>query len=226
MIEKPDAQYFEVSVNGQTIDRFGDSSGKSNLWNSIFLLRVSGDLIHENNEMVITMYSDYMTGVAGRIMMFSQNEFNLIDVMTRMSEDMVKSAFVIAMFAGIILLMMIIAWRDQLFNIKAYIFFLISIVALGIALLDHRELDHLLFSYFTFKKIIILSYHIAITFVGLGIAYLLNAKHKWNIGMISLSIMAVQSFLSPTLIAYRNWKCFLILNTHLNKALLHFYLRS
>lgn len=203
MIEKPDAQFMEVELNGELIGTYGELSGRANLWNNTFYIQFSENILQEENVLVITMYSEYMTGLAGRLMVLNHNDYRTLSIITSVSNSMIEGAIIIAVFASIILLMVTFAWKDQLYNIKTFVFFLISILALGFSLLDHQELPYLLTSYLTFKKAVVLSYHVAITFAGFGIASMLNLKYRYNIGLIGLSIMLVQSLLINDMIYYR-----------------------
>jgi two-component system chemotaxis sensor kinase CheA len=203
MIEKPDAQYLEVTLNDRVIDSFGDLSGRANLWNGIYFVKIDNEAIMKNNKLIITLYSDYMTGVAGRIFLVPKSDFRTLEIFASFTNSLVNSAIVISAFACVILLMIIMAWRNQLYNLKAYTFFMLAILFLGISLMDFSKHSYLWISYINFKKMIVLSYHFAITLVGLGIAYMVNAKYKGNIGMIGLGIMLLQSILINDMIAFR-----------------------
>lgn len=203
MMEKPDAQYLEVTLNDRITDSFGDLSGRANLWNGIYFVKIDNEAIRENNKLIITMYSDYMTGVAGRIFLVPKSDFRTLEIFASFTNSLVNSAVVISAFACVILLMIIMAWRNQLYNLKAYIFFMLAILFLGISLMDFSKHSYLWISYLSFKKIIVLSYHFAITLVGFGIAYMVNAKYKWNIGIIGLAIMVIQAMRIDDMITFR-----------------------
>lgn len=203
MIEKPDAQYMEVELNGELIGTFGETSGRANLWNNTFYIQFSENILTAENDIVITLYSEYMTGIAGRLLVLNHNDYRTLSIITSFSNSLLEGALVISMFVSIVLLMVVIAWKDQLYNIRIFMFFLISILALGFSLLDYQELPYLLTSYLTFKKLVILSYHVAITFAGLGIASMLNLNYRYNIGSVGLGIMLIQSFIITDMITLR-----------------------
>ena len=203
MIEKPDAQFMEVKLNGQLLATYGEETGRANLWNGTFFIRFNEEMIQENNQLILTLKSDYMAGVAGQIMVLPYKDYRILEMINEFTQSLIGSSIVIAIFAGVILLMMIIAWKDQLYYIQAYVFFLVSILALSISLLDFLEISYLPIPYLHFKKLIITSYHVAISFAGLGIAYLLNAKYKWNIGIVGLVIILSQVLFTNDMITFR-----------------------
>lgn len=204
MIEKPDAQYIEIQLNNETIGDFGDQEGQANIWNGIYFIRFNENLLMADNELTIMMYSDYMTGVSGSIRLLAYDEYREIESITTYSYDLIKSATVIAFVIAILIALIVIAWYKELYNIRVYIYFLISIVFLGISLFDFRIYQTIPFDYLIYKKFIIISYHMSITFATLAISYMLNAKYKFNIGMVSLFLILYYAFTTDTMVAWRD----------------------
>lgn len=204
MLEKPDAQYFQVDLNGMTLDAYGDRYGKANLWNGIFYIKIDTDYIQEQNSLDITFFSEYMTGVTGRILIMSEHDYKTLVLITSHNERILDSAIVIALFASIILLIMLIAWKDQLYNRMTYVYFLLSILALAVSLLDSQKIIYMLTPYLLFKKIIIVSFHVAATFAALAINALLNVKRKWSLGMLGLALILMAALATADMIAFRS----------------------
>lgn len=204
MLEKPDAQYFEVNLNGITLDTYGEKSGKANLWNGIFFIKINTGYIQAKNSLVITLFSEYMTGVTGRVLIIPEHDYRTLVFITTHNERILDSAIVIALFASIVLLIMIIAWKDQLYNRITYVYFLLSILALGVSLLDSQKIIYMLPPYLLFKKIIVISFHIAVTFAALAINALMNVKRKWSLGMVGLALIVMASFVTADMIAFRS----------------------
>jgi two-component system chemotaxis sensor kinase CheA len=203
MIEKPDVQYFEVEVNGRLLDTYGDKGGRANLWNSVFFTKINTDYLQESNDLILTLFSEYMTGVTGHIYLLSEYDYQALNFISAFSERVLDGAVIISFFASIVLVIMLFAWKDQLYNRMTYFYFLISILSLGIALLDSQKIQYIFTSYLTFKKIIIISYHLAVTFGGLAINALLNAKFKWSVGGVGLALALGSAMLSSDMIAFR-----------------------
>jgi len=79
MIEKPDAQYFEVAINGINIGREGDELGSANIWNGTYFLQFNETILKENNTLSYKSFSDYMTGVTGDIKILPYDDHRRID---------------------------------------------------------------------------------------------------------------------------------------------------
>lgn len=204
MIEKPDAQYFEVQLNDINIGSFGDEHGMSNIWNGTFYVMFNENILKDENKLTISMNSDYMTGVAGQILFLGYDEYSMISSVTNYNSNLIRTASNIAFVIAAIIGLMIIAWYKSLYNIKVYLYFFISILFIGISIYDYKVSQSIALDYLIFKKIIVLSYHISVTCAALAIAHLLNAKYKFNVGMISLVLIAVQIVRVDNMIHWRD----------------------
>jgi signal transduction histidine kinase len=191
IVEQPDCQYISVSINGHYIGDYGRLDGRSNLWNSQLSFRFPERYIEEQNSLEITMYSDYMTGIAGEVWITESDDYQVIRDMYKIYETIANVALMSLVFVAIVMLMIIIAWKKRLYNLKGYLFFLGSIILLAILMLDFQLIKDIPVSYFTYKKIILLAEHLTVTCVGLGVAFFFNAKRKLNLGVLSSSIILV-----------------------------------
>jgi len=205
MIEKPDVQYFTVQINDQTIGSYGEESGHSNIWNGTYFFTFNENIIEENNEITILMYSDYMTGVAGNIKLFDYEHYRQVESIINLNQMLIDAAIVIAFIVAAIICLIVIAWYKTLYNIRVYVYFLISIILIGISLIDFRVSQFISMDYLMFKKMIIISYHGAVTFMTLGVATLVNAKIKFNIGMLSFSVVVILSYMTKNMITWRDY---------------------
>lgn len=204
MIEKPDAQYMAIEFNGITIGRFGDENGQSNIWNGTFYVMLNEVQLREENELSITMTSDYMTGVSGKMKLMLYDEYKMMSSYSRYSEQLIHTASDIAFVIAVIIGLMMIAWYKTLYNIKVYLYFCLSILFIGITMFDYRVTHHIPIDYLIYKKGIVLSYHLSVTFAALAIAYLLNAKYKINIGMLGVTLIVIQMMRTTHMIAWRD----------------------
>ncbi|MCH4888119.1 hypothetical protein EZV73_11080 [Acidaminobacter sp. JC074] len=218
MIEKPDAQYVEVQLNDRTIGTFGSFNGRANIWNGTIFAIFNEDLLHESNELTIMMKSDYMTGVSGDIVFMTDVEYNELSSLVSSGMSLIEMASNIAFIVAVIIFLMIIAWKDELYNKRVYIYFMISIIALGISLYDYRLTSLLPFDYLIFKKITVVSYHVSITFAALAISHMLNAKIKFNLGMVGLALILYKVFTTTNMVAWRD--SYQVLNLFLIAAIL------
>lgn len=203
LIEKPDCQYLEVQLNNQIIGKYGQSSGKANLWNGYYVMEFSEMAIMEKNNLCITMDSDYMTGVAGDIVFLNEEEYEALKYFFSFDEAIVLAASIIAFFAALILLLFIISLRKKIYNMIAYGYFVFAILALGISMFDYQIINYMSMEYLTFKKIILLSYHLSVTSIVLAVSYLLNTKVKFNMGMIGTAVMFIAAFTVPDALTFR-----------------------
>ncbi|MBI9012420.1 MAG: hypothetical protein JEZ08_09360 [Clostridiales bacterium] len=224
MIEKPDANYFEVQLNNQNIGRFGEFDGNSNIWNGTFFIRFNENIIEDENVLTILEKSSYMTGVAGDIRFLNDDDYHRMQQKIEYGFDLIKSAIIIAFLVAIIIGIVVMAWYKELYNIRVYLYFFISIVAIGISLFDFSVTQSLPMDYLLFKKIIIVSYHVTTTFATLAVASLFNSKHKINIGMIGLILVLIKAFSTTNMIEWRN--AYTILNLFLVASIVQllFYL--
>jgi HPt (histidine-containing phosphotransfer) domain-containing protein len=203
VLEKPDAQYVEVMLNNHLLGSLGAKNGRANLWNGVFYIKFTENLIKEDNTLIITMYSEYMAGITGRIFIVPEEDYRTLSMISRFSERFIDASIIVAIFASLIILMMLIAWKDQLYNKMAYVFFLSSIIFLAIGLIDFQKSMYMILPYLTFKKLMLFSYHIAITFTGLGVALLLNARYKWSFGMVGLAGIIFAIMRTSDMISFR-----------------------
>lgn len=218
MIEKPDANYFEAQLNNQNIGCIGELEGNSNIWNGTFFIRFNESIIEEDNVLTILEKSSYMTGIAGDIRFLNYDDYHRMQEKIEYSFDLIKSAIIIAFLVAIIIGIVVMAWYKELYNIRVYLYFCISIVAIGISLFDFTVMQSLPIDYLLFKKIIIISYHVTVTFATLSVASLLNAKHKMNIGMIGLTLVLLKAFTTTNMIAWR--QAYTMLNLFLVASIL------
>jgi len=202
-IEKPDCQYFEVQLNNEMIGKRGQLLGNANLWNGYFVLEFNEAILHDQNTLSITLKSDYMTGVAGNIMIVSEDDYASIKYFMSINETIIMASSVIAFFAALILILFIISLRKKIYNILAYSYFVASIVTMGISMLDYQIIEHMPVDYLVYKKLVLLSYHLSITFVILAISYLVNTRIKFNLGMIGTVIIAISSLVVPDALVFR-----------------------
>jgi len=142
-IEKPDAQYFEVQLNNEMIGKRGQTSGNANLWNGYFVIEFNEAILHDQNKLSIILKSDYMTGVAGNIMIVSEEDYASIKYFMSINETIIMASSVIAFFAALILILFIISLRKKIYNILAYVYFVASIVTMGISMLDYQIIEHI-----------------------------------------------------------------------------------
>lgn len=203
MIEKPDTQYFEVRLNGQVLNSFGDEYGRSNLWNGTYFVKFNQVLIRENNRLEIEMYSDYMTGVGGKILILPHEEYKKISRWIDFSFYLIRASSVISFFTVFILLLMIVAWHQQLYNIRAYIYFLLSILLIGISAFDYQVFEYMSMDYLLYKKIIAVTLHAGLAMLILAITTLLNTKIKFNFAMINFLLIVYLSLTKDNMIAFR-----------------------
>lgn len=203
LIEKPDCQYLEVQLNNQIIGKYGQRSGKANLWNGYFVMEFSEMAIRDKNDLSVTMDSDYMTGVAGDILILSEAEYESLKYYFSFDQAIVLAASIIAFFAALILLLFIISLRKKIYNIIAYSYFVFAILTLGISMFDYQIINYMPMEYLTFKKVILLSYHLSITSIVLAVSYLFNTKVKFNMGMIGTGVMFLAAFIVPDMQSFR-----------------------
>jgi len=204
MIEKPDANYIEAKINDQNIGSFGEVEGNSNIWNGTFFIRFNENIIEDENTLSIQIKSSYMTGIAGDIRFLNYEDYHQIQQKIEYGFDFIKAAIIVAFLVAIIIGLVVMAWYKELYNIRVYLYFFLSIVAIGISLFDFSVTQSLPIDYLLFKKIIIISYHVTITFATLAVASLLNAKYKMNIGMIGLTLVLIKAFTTTNMIDWRN----------------------
>ncbi len=210
MIENPECQSLVVKVNNKVIGHKGDLDMESNLWNGVYFFEIDSSGIKDINSIEITLNSSYITGLSGELRILNYEEYKEIDKKTRLGTNITMIALVISFFTAFIIALIVIAWRKQLYNISEYVYFLITIIALGVSLFDYMVIDFLPFEYLLFKKIIIISYHVAITFYGLAVAKLLNSRVKISIGVLGLIGALYYSLTTSTSIEFREH--YLILN--------------
>jgi HPt (histidine-containing phosphotransfer) domain-containing protein len=203
LIEKPDANYFEVQLNNQIIGKRGQLSGNANLWNGFFALEFNEGYLNDQNKLSIIMKSGYMTGVAGNILILSEEDYMSLKYFMSIDEVIIMASSVIAFFAALILVLFIISLRKKIYNILTYNYFVISIVTMGISMLDYQIIEHMPLDYLVYKKIVILSYHLSITFVILAVSYLVNTRVKFNLGMIGTVIIAVSALFVTDALDFR-----------------------
>lgn len=113
IVEQPDCQYISVSINGHYIGDFGRLDGRSNLWNSQLSFRFPERYIEEQNSLEITMYSDYMTGIAGEVWIADSDDYQVIRDMYKIYETIANAALMSLVFVAIVMLMIIIAWKKD-----------------------------------------------------------------------------------------------------------------
>lgn len=203
LIEKPDTQYMEVRINGYSLGFEGQSNGQASLWNGNYFFRCSKSLLQEENTLSIFMFSDYMRGVAGDVKWMTSESYQKINGHYALSETISELAVYVAFIIAVILLLLIIAWHKELYNLNVYIYFCIALVALGISLYDSQILRRIPVDFLVYKKIVITAYHVAILFTTLGVSSLLNARFKFNFAMISLGLILIRVFTTSTAIAWR-----------------------
>ena len=204
MIEKPDAQYLEVKLNGMTIGNYGNPNGRANIWNGTVFAVFNESLLESENELTIMMQSDYMTGVSGKILVMTFEDYNELSSMSTRGMSLFERASNIAFVVAIIIFLMIVAWKKELYNTRVYVYFMISIVAAGIAMYEYRMTTYIPFDYLLFKKTMVVSYHISITFATLAIAYMLNARWKYNLGMIGLVLILYKAIMTTNMVEWRD----------------------
>ncbi len=218
MIEKPDVQYFEVRLNNQVLSSFGDEDGRSNLWNGTYFIKFNENLIRDNNKLEIEMYSDYMTGIGGKILILPHEDYKRISRWIDFSFYLIKASSVISFFTVFLLLLIIVAWHQQLYNIKAYTYFLASILLIGICAFDYQVFEYMSMDYLFYKKIIAITLHGGLATLILAIATLVNAKIKFNFGMINLALIIIISLTQDNMIDFR--AAYSLLNIFLIAALI------
>lgn len=205
MIEKPDCQYLEIQINNNVVETIGKINGKSNLWNGTFVGKFSEDQIKDFNNITIIMYSDYMTGVGGDIHLLTADQYSKIEHLLKLNDVIMNSSIVMGFFSSFMLLLVIFAWHKQLYNLPAYIAFFISVLALSVSLFDYNTLDYIFIDYLLYKKIIIVSQHLAATSAGIAIAMLINARFKLNIGILGLLLSIILAVVANDMIEFRGY---------------------
>lgn len=218
MIEKPDTQYFEVRLNGQVLNSFGDEYGRSNIWNGTYFIKFNQSLIRENNRLEIEMYSDYMTGIGGKILVLPHEDYKKISRWIDYSFYLIRASSVISFFTVFILLLIIGAWHKELYNIRSYMYFLGSILLIGISAFDYQVFQYMSMDYLLYKKIIAISLHAGLAILILAISTLLNSKYKFNFGMINLILIVFMALTKENMIDFRN--AYALLNVFLIAALI------
>lgn len=204
IIEKPDCQYLDVQLNNQSIGMKGQLSGQANLWNGYFVFEFNEGALNEQNLLRINMMSDYMTGVAGDIFFISAENFETLKFYMDINEQIIMATSIIAFFAAFILSLFIISLRKKIYNMIAYSYFVLSIITMGISMLDYQVIEYMSLDILIFKKIILLSYHLSITFVVLAVSYLVNTRVKLNMGMVGVVVLAVSSIFVQDAITFRH----------------------
>jgi two-component system chemotaxis sensor kinase CheA len=204
MIEKPDAQYIEVSLNDQEVGSVGDEAGKAHLWNGTFFIKFNQRLFQETNNLEIAMYSDYTTGVGGKILVLNHEDYKEISRWIEFSNYLLSGSSILTFFAAVLLCLIILAWHQQLYNIRAYIYFFVALILLGISAFEYQVFEYISMSYITFKKIIAISLHGGIAFLLLAISTLLNTRIKFNFAMINFGLIIFYSLTIDNMIDLRN----------------------
>lgn len=217
MIEKPDTQYLEVRLNGQVLNSFGDEYGRSNIWNGTYFIKFNQSLIRENNRLEIEMYSDYMTGVGGKILVLPHEDYKNISRWIDFSFYLIRASSVISFFTVFILLLIILAWHQQLYNIRSYMYFLGSILLIGVSAFDYQVFQYMSMDYLFYKKIIAVALHAGLAILILAISTLLNSKYKFNFGMVNLILIIYLALTKDNMIDFRN--AYALLNVFLIAAL-------
>jgi len=202
MIEKPDSNYLGIRLNNHTLGEVGDKEGRANLWNGTFFLMINDDELQEKNRLTITMYSEFRTGIQGSLLILTTEEYKKIAKSAGVNSEFITGAIVVSFFSAFILFLILFAWKNRLYNKKSYLYFSLAIIFIGIGLFDYKVLPFMSIDYTTYKKIMMICYHLAIMCSTLAVTTLLNVKRKMNFGMVGVLLIVTAALFSRNMIEF------------------------
>lgn len=225
VIEKPYAEYMQVTLNRHVIGTYGSPTGRSNIWDSIYFLPFrESELYNYDNRLTIELFSPSRTGIQGNIYMITDENGYLYYALNAVLEEVSQSTFYVTFIAALFLAIMILALRRQLNYRQAYIYYGLTCITLSLVMANFIEIPYTLVSYITFKKIIVIGYHASALFLFLSISHFLNAPRRINPPLWTLLLILVTNTMITNPIEYAKvmeWMNYLLI---INSLFILFYL--
>ncbi len=194
VIEKPNAEYMQVTLNRRVIATYGNPGGHSNIWDSIYFIPFrESELYSYDNRLTIELFSPSKTGINGNIYMLTDKNGYTHYVLNAVLEELSQSTFYIALIAAIFLAIIILALRKQLNYRRGYIYYGLTCVTLSLVMANFVEIPYTFVSYMAFKKIIMVGYHASVFFLFLSVSHFLNAPRKFNPPLWSLLVVILSN---------------------------------
>jgi len=169
--------WHRIYLNDQLIGIIGiEGNDRFHLWNAVYKFVIPKQLINEENVLRFETYSRYKLGYA-YMPMFIGDQKIAGDIYNRL--EWLHSKFylvAIGILVAISIMELIIFLLTDNYN-KRYLLFPISIILVGIYLLDYVVIEHTLISALTFKKMVIFALHSSTVLVTFALASLYN--YKW-----------------------------------------------
>ncbi|MBN2852469.1 MAG: hypothetical protein JXQ23_07000, partial [Clostridia bacterium] len=207
---------YRLFLNDCLIGQKGSmEKGNANLWNDASFFGISSTKIDDENVIRIESIADYKTGLTTHPIYVMTTDHGLAFQrwFAFFNSDIIHIGIGFLVLGAILLIILNIMPdnRDRLL-----IYLSIAMISMAVYIYDYTSFEYLPFSYFVYKKIIMISFWVSSLFIGVSIYKLLKSKAALLISFIGFIGIVLISFLSPTIIdfkkAYDIWYLSQIIN--------------
>lgn len=167
---------YKISLNGNLIGTYGDfKNGQSNLWNGGTYFAIDRSLLKAENILEIETFSHYASGFPQLPIVISDLDTikKTYHKMHILNETIIAMSIGFVFFGGLAVFLLSFTTKE---NNKAYIYFSISAMAIGINALDYLPFEILGMDHLVFKKIVMGAFYLCAIAMTLALSEYFHMK--------------------------------------------------
>lgn len=197
------AQGYDVVLNGIHIGSAGDpETGRSNVWNSLYVFDIDKHLLKEDNTLVFETYTEYETGNSTYPILIANaskaQEIENYYMFMVGGINLICMGFIL--FASFIVLMLYYCseWKKPV-----YLYFGLGLFFFCAVCLDFATIEHMSLPYLVYKKISIFCIYLAVFLFGMGLFDYFKEKFCRTLGSITLLGIALIVLFTPDMVTFK-----------------------